>query len=620
MMHKLMDWFQKHAKSAVYIIIVLVVLSFFYVHSENSFWRVTDEYENVYPVELESHIAINQDISMGDAKLSAISLLFGTYNRVNEGSLIVTLYEDDNEIQRWAEELSSLGDNSYAEFYLDEPVYTSSEHDYRLTVEAVFEGNNSIALYQSLQEDGSESICYVLQFFDYIHQRVTIALFALILVVTAVLSLMALDERLVMSIIVVALGLVYFFVIPVGMVPDESTHFYRAYEISRGHMISEHVGEEGVGGNYLPNAIVFFEDDTAVIDWSDKGEVRFANTALYSPTCYIPQSIGILIADRFVSDNVQTVFYAGRLGGFIACIALCLLSINIIPYGRKIVFLIMLFPMSLQEMISMSPDGLTISMSLFLLSYVLYLSYKSERLKLRDYIILAIACLMLSMLKIVYVVLLFLILLIPKEKFGGMKKSLVFKTAVITLACLVNAIWLGISSGFLVEFQPGVDSAEQVKFILLNIPEYYLVVVRTIIENGIFYVGTMIGSNMGPLTIPVTGVVWVAYLVLFVYVTASSQNEHSVRQSDIPIMILVFLACVALIFTSLYVQWTPYRNDIINGVQGRYFIPIIGLPTIASMSLRKRSSENSFGIYTFILALVLNGMTLLDILSFTASF
>ena len=37
----------------------------------------------------------------------------------------------------------------------------------------------------------------------------------------------------------------------------------------------------------------------------------------------------------------------------------------------------------------------------------------------------------------------------------------------------------------------------------------------------------------------------------------------------------IAFSVIILIFTSLYVQWTPFRNPVINGVQGRYFIPIL---------------------------------------------
>lgn len=50
------------------------------------------------------------------------------------------------------------------------------------------------------------------------------------------------------------------------------------------------------------------------------------------------------------------------------------------------------------------------------------------------------------------------------------------------------------------------------------------------------------------------------------------------------IILLIILAIVGLVFTSLYIQWTKPGETAIAGVQGRYFIPILPL---ALLLLRK---------------------------------
>lgn len=46
------------------------------------------------------------------------------------------------------------------------------------------------------------------------------------------------------------------------MPPDEPNHFYRAFELSCGKLVSEHIGENGVGGNYLP---YFMQEDLQML-------------------------------------------------------------------------------------------------------------------------------------------------------------------------------------------------------------------------------------------------------------------------------------------------------------------------------------------------------------------
>ena len=60
------------------------------------------------------------------------------------------------------------------------------------------------------------------------------------------------------------------------------------------------------------------------------------------------------------------------------------------------------------------------------------------------------------------------------------------------------------------------------------------------------------------------------------------------------------LAIIALVFTSLYVQWSTIGNESIAGVQGRYFLPILPLimlllgSTLKIKSSYKKESINKF--------------------------
>lgn len=68
----------------------------------------------------------------------------------------------------------------------------------------------------------------------------------------------------------------------------------------------------------------------------------------------------------------------------------------------------------------------------------------------------------------------------------------------------------------------------------------------------------------------------------------------------------------------------PYKNDVINGIQGRYFTPIIAtLAMGVVISLKNppltynNKKENMFDmVYIHILAIVLNAMTVLDITAY----
>ena len=75
-------------------------------------------------------------------------------------------------------------------------------------------------------------------------------------------------------------------------------------------------------------------------------------------------------------------------------------------------------------------------------------------------------------------------------------------------------------------------------------------------------------------------------LILF----AQRDETLKIKKIDRWIFVLVFFVITILIFTSLYMQWTPYGEEVVDGIQGRYFLPIMLL--ISVMICRTDSRKN----------------------------
>lgn len=458
--------------------------------------------------------------------------------------------------------------------------------------------------------------------FHNITNQFAIVIVIILMLVFMIMSLLKLKDYIVMSSMLFILLSIFLWICIPGMAPDEPNHFGRAFEVSCGQMISKHVN--GIGGDSMPAAILKYEDKNAEIDWNDMQEVLFANTALYSPVSYIPQAIGIKIT-RVFTNNVSKIFYGGKIAHAIFNFIICVAALRIIPFGRKIIFLIMTFPLSLQEMVSMSPDGMTISLSLLFVAIIMKIAYESKKVDKKEVAVLVILGIMIAMCKIVYVVLLMLVFMIPPEKFNTKKSARQFRIGIIGIAGVLNAIWLKISSTFLVEFNPGVNSAEQVKYIILHIGEYYNVCVRTVLDNFTIWVETMVGHSMGAMNIVINSSMWLMVIILFIYeVLDCYENDKEILAKDCWILIITFLAGIALIFTSLYVQWTPVANTMVDGIQGRYYIPILSVLAFFIVFMRQRAF-NERGIrvkiekkatYMYIVVLLYNGITLFDMMQY----
>lgn len=617
----------------VFLGIALIIISIFCVFAESKFDLTTQRKTANAPIVPESEWVFTQELKdVQTDTLSAINIQFGANDRQNKGNIHVEIHENDELLEDWDRLSSMASANSYLTFKFDKPVAVNSENKYQLIIQQTYEGDNGLLLWTNKEDtagyvlDGEAfengSICYTLTYRNEHKKALVIIIGVAVFVMIAALILLRANEVALMATILFALLVSYMIICPLGMAPDEGNHFFRAYEVANVSLISRHMGENGRGGNDLPRAICQYADREAELDRNDVEAVSFVNTALYAPLTYLPEATGIKIAGLF-TNNVSKIFYGGKIANALFCFVLCVSALALVPFGRKILFVIMCFPMTIQEMVTLTPDGFTISLCLFFLAYILKLSYGKKPVRAKDVIILSVIGIIISLCKIVYVVLLALIFLIPQKRYKSKRQWLLFNGMLIFAAVVLNLIWLKISSGFLIEFKPGVDSPAQVAYVLTHIFDYYVVCVRSLLNNLLFWTSTMIGSSMGALNITISSAVWLTMTVLLVYETCVCQeNDLNVKPYHSLILLLTFLAGVALIFTSLYVQWTPLKNETINGIQGRYYTPLIGLLAY-SVALMRQKALNDGGIrvkaqypisYAALLVLLCNGMTLLDVI------
>ena len=219
--------------------------------------------------------------------------------------------------------------------------------------------------------------------------------------------------------------------------------------------------------------------------------------ALYSPICHAPQAIGICLM-KLLTNNVVLQFYAGRIVNMIFSIILVYFAIKLIPFKKIIVVFLGLLPITLNEFASLSADAITISMCILYISYVLYLKYGNiKEYSKKELILLFVLTTLIALIKIVYVPLALLLFLLPKEKFKSSKNRNYIIVTTIIIAILLNLIWLIYCSRFLIEFNPGVNSAEQIKYVLKHPITYMLIIFRTNVVYFHNFVVSLNGEGLG---------------------------------------------------------------------------------------------------------------------------
>ena len=373
---------------------------------------------------------------------------------------------------------------------------------------------------------------------------------------------------------------------------DEYYHWLKAYEVSVGNLMTPI--KDGVQGTVMPNAVAEIcpndwikinytkmkELKNIKIEQGKEGILNPETAAVYSFVQYIPQAVGIAIG-RIFTDSAYLLTYAGRIMNLIVALSLLYIAIKIIPIGKKIILIPALIPIAIEGFTSLSPDAMTNSMTFLYIAYILYLTFGTKKkIEFKEKIILTIMSIIIALCKIVYIPLVGLILIIPKEKFKKeTNKNKILNFSIIAgIAVIVNLVWLAISSKYLSTFREG-DSAIQVLLALKNPIKYIQTLLYTIDLNGNNYLISLFGSCLGwGELVKLHSIIPYAFMSIYFIAAISDRSiKNCLKRYQILWIILVIIAIVGLIFTSLYVQWTTIGSQSILGVQGRYLLPIIPL-------------------------------------------
>ena len=256
-------------------------------------------------------------------------------------------------------------------------------------------------------------------------------------------------------------------------------------------------------------------------------------------------------------------------------------AIKKIPFKKFTVLIIALLPMTIQEAVSLSPDALTIAISIALISYILFLKFEQKiKLSMKQYFLLIIMCIILSLCKIVYLPLCFLAWLIPIDRFKNKKDKAIKIFILEAIAITLNFVWFKYATRYLIEINPGVNSLKQTQYILNNIIEYIVIVIRTISVYAKGYLFQLVGDSMLQLNANTSNIYQLILFSILILTLLCDKSKQKISTKLKLFVGFVTATIIGLIFTSIYVQWNPVGNGLVMGIHGRYFIPIVLLCAI----------------------------------------
>lgn len=398
------------------------------------------------------------------------------------------------------------------------------------------------------------------------------------------------------------LGIIYIILAPVFTGSDEHNHLYRIYEITDGKVVTS-INNGIVGGDMPESLLMSFSTDINSLqntnikyyDEIDKMQIAlnkkdtieyghvnassYQNTALYSPLQYIPHVIGVSIGKVF-NFGPFLLIILGRLFNLIFFVGITMLGLKILPERKLFASAVLLSPVVMSGATTLSSDGFTYALIFLFVAYVLNFIKTKKKISVGNRIILSLLAIFISVCKIVYLPLLLLLFLIPDICYKNKKEKWIFNIILFILGIFISLLWMHLVQGIFDSYY--VNAELQKRFVFTNLFEYIFILIRTymyeftMLINNLFF-----GSQLYHGQLNVYSFLSLAYFILVFLIFINEKSTINISKNSKIIVIFIILLVAGLIPSALYLQhtatWYEIGKEVVTGMQGRYYIPILFL-------------------------------------------
>ena len=411
---------------------------------------------------------------------------------------------------------------------------------------------------------------------------------------------------------VIFAGMMYAFLVKPGAVPDESAHYATAYAHSniimgkteelRAEVLMDDIDYEFYKStrNTEPSLSAYRDFQTNFLRREVRGEmVAIDRWPINTPGyLYAGQIVGVTLG-RLGGLNGLTTFYLGRFLNVLVLSVLLFLAMKKLPSYKMSMFVLCLFPMTAHLLGSFSYDGMILALSLVLVSHIMELAFgKQTEHRVRELIIIAVACVLLGGCKGgAYIPLLGLLCLLPMRCFKEKKQRIMFGggVAICTMAMFVLTAATAIGSSIGSSEATSQTTTYYVGWIFENPMKFLQLLSNTVATQSGDIFDSLIGSSLGWFNIPITSILVFSFAGIFamscVYVQGNQDNTLLMKRQKIIIGISLILS-VAMIVAGMMFSWTNIGSPAIEGIQGRYFLPLL-LPLVFCLKNTNLTLEKS---------------------------
>lgn len=432
--------------------------------------------------------------------------------------------------------------------------------------------------------------------------------------------------------LVVLAGFVWCFITPPFQVADENFHFLRAYQVATGGFIPQRLELGQLDTQQIP---AYFSDEMFIYrfqrldagagssipksfllhggylradipelsnyllgkiphDPAQKLSVRkllqvfrngqfsgdqvafvsFPNTAAYSAVAYMPQTAGILIAKAAHLPMIYS-FYFARISAVLFGAAIIALGVAIVPWGKPWFCFTALIPMVTFQMASCSADAAVIAFSFLFIAVVLALSEQSVP-KTALVAFTGGLWTLLFLTKTVYAALcLLLVPIIWRQRHRLTKYPGILVFPFFILCSFPGFLWaLQAMKSFVVPASYLMAEPNAQKDFIIHNSSYAVVSMLTgLRDNALewFQQGTGVFGWLDTHSPPFYYLLCLLGLTGFIFTDAPRKKDFLLMTCSLVTALTLYL----LIAFSIAMIWNPVGVMMVNGIQGRYLLPII---------------------------------------------
>lgn len=397
---------------------------------------------------------------------------------------------------------------------------------------------------------------------------------------------------------------------------DETSHFARVYQLAHGEIIPEK--NKTNTGSQIPenlNTLIRYTKDdlldnkpTGTLNGKEVNSTqkyqeltnqKFSNTkaiynemASYSPLAY-PGAIVGMVLSRIFHGTIANAIFMARLFSLFVYIILVGASIKILANTRVkwLFFTVALLPVCVYQASVVTADNAVIAASILFMALLLrLLIVDKEQKSRRSLIALLILCaIWLPLIKLNYIFLSFSLLLLPTKYFETKNKALLVKSIGLTITIAAAVVWSKLSqltANATSSQRPdgkSIDVYQQIGYTIHHPLNFFIDIIHSTVAYADSYTHsalTLIGWNYS--TSPLIFSIILGCLLVIGALFARGE----VAKLRPKLLIISLLSCVGIIsiFAVMYFVFNPVASTIIEGVQGRYFLPFL-IPLILTVIL-----------------------------------